>query len=246
MKYPSRKIKKTNVIDATARRDRIMNDPCFARTRENMSEFGACGIAVKAIRLGFINLLPNNSDLYFTARLMKLVKGVNNRDHEGLRGKRSILFSANRFVLQNIRFKMAFAAISVIQYEFRSSHPVSRTEATLTLTDLWIKPKYCPKGASHFRIQNHLSIISDYVYAEENGRYEPLSPLNGLSTCAFSEYTPVGSELTGVVKAAFPADTLLTDDASVIQTVGVVFFVISAGVDYLPFSGCSMMVYDVF
>ena len=60
-----------------------MNDPAFARTRENMNEFGACGTAVKAIRRGFCNLLPDNSDLYFTARLMKLVKEVNRRDYEG-------------------------------------------------------------------------------------------------------------------------------------------------------------------
>ena len=75
---------------------------------------------------------------------------------------------------------------------------------------------------------------------------EPLSPLNGMSTSAFSEYTPVGTVLNEVVKAAFPADTLLSDNASVIQTVGIVFFVQTAGDEYLAFSGCSMIVYDVF
>ena len=254
MKYPSRKIKKTNLTDATTditndastRRDHIMNDPAFARTRENMSEFGACGIAVKAIRLGFNDLLPDNSDLYFTARLMKLVKEVNRRDFEGLRGKRSIRFSANRIFLQTLRFKVVYGIISVIESGFRCSHPVSRTEATLALTDLAIKPVCCPMGATHFRIQHHLSIISDYMYAEDSGRYEPLSPNNGLSTSAFSEYTPVNVSLTEVIRAAFPADTLLTDAASVIQAIGIVFFVKSAGDVYLAFSGCSMIVYDVF
>ena len=41
-----------------ANRDLILNNPAFARTRENMSEFGGCGAAVKAIRRGFLNLLP--------------------------------------------------------------------------------------------------------------------------------------------------------------------------------------------
>jgi hypothetical protein len=38
-----------------ANRDLIMNNPAFVRTRENMVEFGGCGVAVKALLLGFLN-----------------------------------------------------------------------------------------------------------------------------------------------------------------------------------------------
>jgi hypothetical protein len=59
-----------------ANRDLIMNNPAFARTRENMNEFKGCGIAVKAIRRGLLNLLPEQTDKLFTARLMAVVKEI--------------------------------------------------------------------------------------------------------------------------------------------------------------------------
>src|SRR5674476_382367 len=76
-----------------ANRDLVMNNPAFARTRENMNEFGGCGVAVKAIRRGLLNLLPEQTDKLFTARLMAVVKEINHRDYEGIRGKRAISFT---------------------------------------------------------------------------------------------------------------------------------------------------------
>src|ERR1035437_4887155 len=73
-----------------ANRDLIMNNPAFARTRENMSEFGGCGAAVTAIRRGLQNLIPEQTDKNFTGRLMKVVKEINRRDLAGTRGKRAI------------------------------------------------------------------------------------------------------------------------------------------------------------
>ena len=60
-----------------ANRDLIMNNPAFKRTRENMSEFGGCGVAVKAIRRGLQNLLPEKADAHFTGRLMQMMKKIN-------------------------------------------------------------------------------------------------------------------------------------------------------------------------
>ena len=229
-----------------ANRDLIMNNPAFARTRENMSEFGGCGVAVKAIRRGLINLLPEQTDSRFTGRLMRIVKEVNRRDIEGLRGKRAILFSASRPALMTIVFNVLQKMAEMVQIFLVSTHPVSRTEATLTVTALVLKPVFVPKGATHFRIQNHLSIISDYSYDEGNRRYEPLSLLNAKSAFAYSKYTPVDAPLTEVVKAAYPIDTLLDEDCSVIQSVGIEFYAITGGDVYLPIKGSSMMVNDVF
>ena len=41
-----------------ANRDLIMNNPAFARTRENMSELGGCDAAVKAIRIAIAKAAP--------------------------------------------------------------------------------------------------------------------------------------------------------------------------------------------
>src|SRR5665647_3948222 len=69
-----------------ANRDLIMNNPAFARTRENMSEFKGCGMSVKAIRQGLISVVQEHTDTRFTGRLVSLVKMINLKDIEGVRG----------------------------------------------------------------------------------------------------------------------------------------------------------------
>jgi hypothetical protein len=229
-----------------ANRDLIMNSPVFARTRENMNEFGGCGLAVKAIRQGMLNLLPEQTDKYFTARLMKIVKAINLDDPDGVRGKRAIIFTNDRPLLCTMVFNKLQAAVNSLKIQFVWEHPITRASAKLTLTDFTIKPVLIPAGATHYRVQNHISVISDYTYVEVNRRYEPLSILNTLSAHIYSEYTPIGTALTDELDAAFPTGTTLTDDDSVIQAVGIEFFQKTGTANYSPLVGGSMLAIDVF
>jgi hypothetical protein len=133
-----------------------------------------------------------------------------------------------------------------VRNQFTFLHPLERDEATLTLTALDIKMVYVPKGATHYRVQNHLSIVSDYSYSEVNRRYEPLSQLNTVNAHVYSEYTPVGTALTDDLVASFPVGTVPGDDDSVIQAVGIEFYLKSGATGYLPLKGSSMLVIDVF
>lgn len=230
-----------------ANRDLIMNNPAFARTRENMTEFAGCGVAVKALRIGFLNLLPDQSDRHFTARLMQLVKVVNRHDIEGIRGKRGIYFSETRpTILSMIVFNVLQDITMSLKTYFVCSHPITRADATLKITDLLIKPTLIPKGATHFRVQNHVSAISDYTYSELSHRYEAISGLNAQSAFKYSEYTPIGTALTADIVATFPEGTTVGDDCTMIQCVGVEFYTSSGSNNYLPLKGSSMMVTDVY
>ena len=229
-----------------ANRDLIMNNPAFARTRENMCEFGGCGVAVRAIRRGLLNLLPEQTDKLFAGRLMSVVKEINRRDPDGIRGKRAIIFSGQRPLLSGMVFNKLQSVADMLQDQFTCEHPITRIEATLSLTALTVKDTLIPKGATHYRVHNHISIISDYTYVEANRRYEPLSQVNGLSAFAYSEYTPVGTALTDEIVAAFPVGTAVTDDDSVIQCVGIEFYQLSGANTYLPLKGGSIRVADVF
>jgi hypothetical protein len=226
--------------------DLIKNNPAFARTRENMNEFGGCGLAVKAIRIGLLNLLPEQTDKYFTARLMKVVKEINRRDDQGLRGKRSIFFSGDRPYLGTMKLNVMEKNELFIDSQFSFEHPITRAEATLTLTGFNVKPMFVPKGATHYRIQNHLSIIADYSWSEVNRCYEPLSTLNKKSAFTYSEYMAVGASLTDDLVTAFPVGTTLTDEVSVIQCVGVEFFQLIGTTHYSPLKGSCMKVVEVF
>ena len=229
-----------------ANKDQIMNNPAFARTRENMCEFGGVGLVVKAIRRGLLNLLPEQTDKLFTSRLMKVVKEINRRDFEGVRGKRTISISSNQPILATMTFNKLEDLAGLLDYQFIHLHPVTRGTATLSLTDFTIKPVLVPAGATHYRVQNHISIISDYGYNEINRRYEPLSQLNTMSAFVYSEYTPVGTALTDQLLAALPTGTAPSDADSVIQAVGVEFFQLNGTTNYSVLKGGSMSVVDVF
>jgi hypothetical protein len=229
-----------------ANRDLIMNNPAFARTRENMNEFSGCGAAVKAIRLGLQNLLPEQTDKLFTSRLMQVVKEICRRDPVGVHGKRAINFSGERPYFATVVFNKLQSITDMLEKQLSWEHPITKASAKLTLTALTIKPVLIPKGATHYRVQNHLSIISDYTYVEANRRYDPLSQLNTLSAFEYSEYTPVETALTDEIDVAFPLGTLPGDDDTVIQCVGIEFYLKSGATDYLPLKGSSMKIVDVF
>lgn len=228
-----------------ANKDLIMNNAAFVRTRENMNEFNGCGTVAKAIRRGFLNLLPDQTDKRFTPRLLKLIKMINLNDVEGTRGKRSVIISASRPILMKIVFNELQNVAEMIQDEFTFSHIALRTEATLKVTDFKLKPILVPEGAGYFRLQNHLSVISDYSYSETTRCYEPVDAFNGKSTFIYSEYTPIDTPLTVELKAAFPEGSLVGNEVSILECAGLEFYQ-KVGKAYLPLKGSSMMMIDVF
>jgi hypothetical protein len=228
-----------------ANRDLIMNHPAFALTRENMNEFKGVGACVKAIRRGLLNLLPEQTDKLFTSRLMRLVKEINCRDLAGEHGKRAIIISEERPYFATLVFNVLKSVAEKLQKQFVFEHPITKDSAKLTLTDFDIKNIMIPVGATHYRVQNHLSIISDYSYIEANRRYEPMSQLNAMSAFEYSEYTAIGTPLTDEIDVAFPVGTLPGDDDTVIQCVGIEFF-LKSGAIYKRMVGSSMFIVDVF
>src|SRR5947209_1941241 len=67
-------------------KDKILSDKRFARTRENMSEFGDAGKSAKTMRTPFNSLLQQSSDNRMTARLTGLMLKVVQSDTVDKRG----------------------------------------------------------------------------------------------------------------------------------------------------------------
>jgi hypothetical protein len=226
--------------------DQIKNNPAFARTRENMSEFKGCGEIVKSIRLGLQHLIPEHTDKSFTGRLVALVKMINLRDVEGIRGKRMVCFSLNKSILKTLTLHENRKIDHQLKRSITRSHPEMRTEATITLNGFNPEPQLIPSTAKYFRVHNHLSVISDFEYSEELLKYNPLSKNDSLSAYAYSDYIPVNTPLTGSVRVAFPEGTILTETDTVLQCVGIEFYTKLGTGEYLPFKAGSVIVYDVF
>ena len=70
--------------------ERIKNDPAFARTRENGSEFGLAAKAGKTLRNAFRPMMMRAADNRVTSRLTRLMSQIRKLDTTSDRGKRSV------------------------------------------------------------------------------------------------------------------------------------------------------------
>ena len=226
--------------------DLIKHHPVFARTRENIDEFKGVGIAVKSIRRGMLQLLPEQADTDFTGRLVAMVKMINLTDTEGKRGKKAIPFSLNRSMLKSLNLHEKRKLDFQLKKCIGTSHPESRAEATITINSLNPSPSFVSGTPQYYRVLIHLSIISDYAWSEVLRSYEPLNKINEMSAYAYSDYIPINTPLTATLTATFPEGTMLSGTDTVLQCVGIDFYSRSGVDGYVPYAVGNMLVYDVF
>lgn len=91
--------------------ERIKKDPRFARTRENLAEFGAANTGTKLMRKAFRLGIQKVRDNRLSNRLMPVLMKVLHADTTHLRGQR-IISSGNLDLLSHFQFsrKVAFDA----------------------------------------------------------------------------------------------------------------------------------------
>ena len=75
-------------------KDRIMNDPAYVRTRENLSQFGLNAKAGKLIRGAIPTLLKKGKDPRVSSRLSKLMGEIAKGDHTSARGQKKVAVAA--------------------------------------------------------------------------------------------------------------------------------------------------------
>jgi hypothetical protein len=71
-------------------KNRILNDPNYERTRENLTEFGRAATSGKLIRRAINSLMVDAKDSRVTSRLTKVLNQVKNEDLTSARGQRNV------------------------------------------------------------------------------------------------------------------------------------------------------------
>jgi hypothetical protein len=231
-------------------KERIANDSSFVRTRENNAEFGGAASMGKAMRLAFATTMQTMADSLFASRLTAIFREICGKDVIGVRGRRSILLSANTSNLENLDFDDSLSFSSVFNAPFTRSNVVARNDATITVAafqpSLFIQ---APAGATHFKLVHALGVVSDYTYNTTTQSYAPTSPaLNTIGVVNRSAATPlVGTATVNFTLAAtLPGTPTMTADANVVQTFGIEFYQRVGTADYLLAQGNCMKVVKVF
>lgn len=230
--------------------EQVKTAPEFERTRENMNEFGGCAAAAKSVRVGLSQLMKQMSDPQLTGRLTAIMKKINLEDQTEARGYRAILVSTQGQYLNGLNFNKNISFDSVFYAPFSLTNTPTRDSADLTVAAFNpLNFINAPAGATHFRLINAISVISDYAYNSTSNIYEPVNAaLNELSDVAYSGYldlaTPIATSTT--ITATLPGSPSMTADVSVLNSIGIEFYQ-QVGVDYYLFnSGNALKIQTIF
>jgi hypothetical protein len=229
--------------------EQVKTAPGFIRTRENMSEFAACAMAGKSVRIGLSAITKQMTDSQFTGRLTAIMKKINIEDGSEARGQRAILVSQEPQYLKGLDFNKNISFNGVFSAPFTLTPNVDRNESVLSIpTFNPLNYLNVPSGATHFRIINALSVISDFVFNSATNAYEPADPtLNEVSNIAYSTYIPIDAVTTLLnVTATLPGAPTLTASTSVLGSIGIEFYQEVSGNYYLFNAGNAMKIQEVF
>lgn len=230
-------------------KERIMADAAFKLTRENMAEFGGAATAGKSFRMAFISLIRFMGGPRITGRVVKLMREIIGNG-PGLRGRRSLLVTANASVIQGFEFAPDKNLGMIFNAPYTLAANAARTQVTLTVpdfsTDNFIDP---PVGATHFRIVNAIGVLSDFAYNIAQKEYRPAaSSLNEKYGVAYSGYIPIGGDVgaSTVLVANLPAGLTMTATVGLLSAIGIEFYQEVNGAFNLMSAGNAMRIDNVF
>lgn len=229
--------------------EQVKTAPGFVRTRENMSEFAACAMAGKSVRIALSALMKQMTDSQFTGRLTAIMKKINIEDGSEARGQRAVLVSQQPQYLKGLDFNKNISFNGILSAPFTLTATVDRNESTLSLPSF--NPMSflnIPSGATHFRVINALAVVSDFEYNSATSAYEPSEPLlNELSAIEYSVYTPIdGITSLTEVTATLPGSPTLSPNVAVLGCIGIEFYQEVGGNYYLFNAGNAMKIQEVF
>jgi len=209
-------------------KERILNDPNFRRTRENMQEFGASATLGKAFRTGFSGLSREIRSTSIAGRVTGMMKRIN-RAGAGNRGERAFEIVANKQLLEGFEFQKDLPLSTV----FYAPYDAPELDANRSVTT-WTVPDFntgnymqVPLGATHFKLALHTAVLSDYVFDSTDGEYQFVNLVeNKQNATAFSNEIPivgsVGADIALTTDLGF--SNPLPATAGVLIAIGILFY----------------------
>lgn len=136
-------------------KQRILNDPAYVRTRENLNEFGHSAKSAKLIRQSILVLLHQAKDSKLSSRMLQLMYRLKNLDTISVRGERIV----------SLGLDTAEGKLLLTGFDFNFHAPLSRVllcpiildaaTGTVTLTQLVTAQQlHYPEGATHVRFRS--------------------------------------------------------------------------------------------
>lgn len=226
-------------LNGGATAEQIKNDAAFQRTRENMNEFGGCANAARSVRVGLNMLMKQMADPQLAGRLTGIMKKINLEDQSEARGVRAILVTTQTQYLVGLNFNRNISFDNVFFAPFELTSTPERNSSMLQVAEFNpLQAIKAPAGATHFRLINAVSVISDFAYNPTTGIYEPVEPvINELSKVTYSDYLDLGTTMSAPVSitSVLPGAPSITENVTVLNSIGIEFYQ-KVGANYYLFN----------
>ncbi|MFC5684473.1 hypothetical protein ACYE2N_14940 [Flavobacterium sp. MAHUQ-51] len=154
---------------------RIMTDPAFARTRENISEFSSNAQAGKLVRDSVGILLNRAKDSKLSSRMLQLMNEIKDLDSSSKRGKRKVAVglqtAAGKALLKGFDFnsKAKLASVLHAPYSLNSGTGVINIDNFVSAQQLLY-----PEGATHVSLRSGIVKV-DFTTDKFENSYSPES-----------------------------------------------------------------------
>lgn len=217
----------------------IKTKPQFEKVRRNNSEWKGCTRMGSQIR-GSFRVMNSLEDYPVSGALNAICKQIQKMDTESEHGKRDISLSKHKEMLLGFSFSQKQVLESVLRVPIESTIDRASGKAQITIpavsTDLYL---YNFQKLPYYRIKACLSGVCDMHIDEYGKEYEhaPYNYCHKEKGVFESEWLPAsGIQAAMQLELKYPleeanttADGLLTDDTTLILTLGVEFGKISYG-----------------
>lgn len=135
-------------------KNRIMNDPAFARTRENGAEFGSIAGSGKLLRTALGPMVFRAKDSKLTSRLVKVMGQIKNLDSVSARGARNVAEGLNSSSSTSILEGFDFNARATFGSVLNSIVTVDVATGAVSIAAYNpLEQMRSPEGATHFSLQ---------------------------------------------------------------------------------------------
>lgn len=192
-------------------RRRIMNDPAYARTRENIAEFRRGAQATKLVRRAFISFIQSAADNRVTSRLTSVMMKIIKKDAVNCGGERRVT-NDQVALLQGFEFNKHAALEKTFRAPFSAS--IDRASGAMVVDIPAFSPDLisAPAGATHFRL-TALGAAIDF----ENGTYSTVKSKS--SDIPVDGKTHEGLRLTETIAPGSSSPLFLVFGIEFLQTV---------------------------
>lgn len=136
-------------------RDRVLKDPAFERTRENMAEFAECAKIAKQFRQASSSMISLAKDKHMSSRLTGVFAKIKNYDTTSPRGERKVAIGATVPGVLELLKNFDFNKRSSMSNILKAVVELNETTGVVTIVDL--KPKtnlLAPTFATHFSLSS--------------------------------------------------------------------------------------------